>query len=212
MKYIDMETWKRKKHFDFFNQFDYPHFNVCANVDITETYNYIKEKQYPFFVSIVYVTSLAANAIKEFKYRIREGQIVEHDLVNPSFTVMAEDEVFSFCTSKFSNDYEAFKTIAANAIERTKNNVSLEDEPAQDDLLFITSLPWISFTSVTHPIHMNPTDSVPRIAWGRFFEENGRIKLPLSIQVHHALMDGVHVGQYFNYLQQILDNPGKYLR
>ncbi len=75
----------------------------------------------------------------------------------------------------------------------------------------MTSIPWISFTGTTHPIQMNPVDSIPRIAWGKYFEENGKIKLPLSIQVHHALVDDLHVGQYFNAIQEILDNPLKYL-
>ncbi|WP_428866904.1 CatA-like O-acetyltransferase [Clostridium sediminicola] len=52
---------------------------------------------------------------------------------------------------------------------------------------------WVSFTSITHPIQMNPVHSVPRIAWGKYFEENGKIKLPLSVQVHHSLVDGIHV-------------------
>ena len=58
---------------------------------------------------------------------------------------------------------------------------------------------------------MNPADSIPRIAWGKYFEENGKIKLPLSVQAHHSLVDGVHVGQYFNKVQEILDNPVRYL-
>lgn len=58
---------------------------------------------------------------------------------------------------------------------------------------------------------MNPADSIPRISWGKYFEENGKIKLPMSVQAHHALMDGMHVGQYFSMFQEILDNPVKYL-
>jgi chloramphenicol O-acetyltransferase type A len=212
MKYIDLETWKRKNHFNYFKQLDYPHFNVCANVDITKFNNFIKDKQYPFFVSILFAATKAANAIKELRYRIREDRVVEHEVVNPSFTIMAEDDVFSFCTTKYVERFEAFKVNASLAIERTKNNVSIEDEPGQDDLLYITSLPWISFTGITHPIHMSPPDSVPRIAWGKYFEESGKIKLPFSIQVHHALVDGVHIGQYFKYLQEILDSPDEYFR
>ena len=58
---------------------------------------------------------------------------------------------------------------------------------------------------------MNPVDSIPRISWGKYFEESGKIKLPLSVQAHHALVDGIHVGQYFNTIQEILDDPVKYL-
>ncbi len=211
MKFIDIESWKRKDHYNFFKGFDYPHFNICGNVDITKFYSYIKENEIPFFISFLYVTTKAANDIKEFRYRIREDKVVEHEIVNPAFTVMGEGELFSFCKSKFVNEFNDFKTSASNEIEKIKNNIIIEDEPGCDDLLYMTSIPWVSFTGATHPIQMNPVDSIPRIAWGKYFEESGKIKLPLSVQVHHALVDGLHVGQYFNAIQEILDNPSKYL-
>ena len=58
-----------------------------------------------------------------------------------------------------------------------------------------------------HPIHWSPVDSVPRFAWGKFFEEGQSIKMPLSVQGNHALMDGLHAGKYYAELQDYLDNP-----
>lgn len=211
MKFIDMENWKRKDHFNYFKQLDYPHFNICGNLDITNFYRYIKENKFPFFISILYASTKTANDIKEFRYRIREDKVVEHETVSPSFTVMTEGEVFSFCTVKFIDGFGDFKTNTLKKIEKVKNNVSIEDEPGRDDLLFITSIPWISFTGITHPIQMNPVDSIPRISWGKYFEEGGKIKLPMSVQAHHALVDGIHVGQFFSRIQEILDNPAEYL-
>ena len=211
MKYIDMENWNRKDHYNFFKQFDYPHFNICGNLDMTNFYMYIKENGLPFFISILYVSTKAANTIEEFRLRIREDKVVEHETVSPSFTVMAENETFSYCTVKYTEIYNEFKADATKEIEKRKNNVIIENQPGQDDLLYITSIPWFSFTSVTHPIQMNPVDSIPRISWGKYFEENGEIKLPISVQVHHALVDGMHVGKYFNTLQEMLDEPEKYL-
>lgn len=211
MKYIDIENWKRKDHYNYFKQLDYPHFNICGNVDITNFYKYVKENNIPFFISVLYTSTKTANSIKEFKYRIRGNNVIEHETVNPSFTVMTEGEVFSFCTSNFVNDFTMFKNNTLNQIEKVKNNISIEDEPGRDDLLYITSIPWISFTNITHPIQMEPVDSIPRISWGKYFEEGGKIKLPLSVQAHHALVDGIHVGQFFNNFQEILDNPTKYL-
>ncbi len=211
MKFIDIENWNRKNHYNYFKQLDYPHFSICGNIDITIFYNYIKENDLPFFVSILYASTKAANDVKEFRYRIREDQVIEHKTVSPSFTVMTEGEVFSFCTSNFIEDFHQFKSNTIAEIENTKNNVRIEDEPGRDDLLYITCIPWISFTNLTHPISMNPVDSVPRIAWGKYFEDNGKIQLPLSVQAHHALVDGLHVGQYFQHFQEILDNPSKYL-
>lgn len=211
MKYIDMENWNRKDHYYYFKQLYYPHFNICGNVDITKFHKYIKENGIPFFISILYAATNTANSIKEFRFRIREDKVLEHEAVSPSFTVMTEGEVFSFCTVKFIDKFNDFKSIALAEIEKVKNNVSIEDEPGRDDLLYITSIPWISFTGVTHPIQMNPVDSIPRISWGKYFEENAKIKLPLSVQVHHGLVDGIHVGQYFNAIQEIFDNPEKHL-
>lgn len=211
MKFIDIENWKRKNHYNYFKQLNYPHFNICGNLDITMFNRYIKEKDIPFFISMLYVSAKTANIIKEFRYRIREDKVVEHETVNPSFTVMTENEVFSFCTVKFIDEFNDFKTNTSKEIQKSKNNVIIEDEPGRDDLLYITSIPWISFTNVTHPIQMNPVDSIPRISWGKYFEENGKIKLPLSVQSHHALVDGINVGQYFSTIQEILDNPAKYL-
>lgn len=212
VKFVDVDNWNRKEHYNYFKRIDYPHFNICGNVDITNFYKYIKENNLPFFISVLYAVAKTANSIKEFRFRIREDKLIEHEVVNPSFTVMTEGEVFSFCSVNFVDRYSDFKTNSLEEIEKTKNKVTIDDEPGRDDLLYITSIPWISFTSITHPIQMNPVDSIPRISWGRYFEEGDKIiKLPLSVQVHHALVDGIHVGEFFNNVQEILDNPIKYL-
>ncbi|MDD7793505.1 chloramphenicol acetyltransferase [Clostridium sp. 'White wine YQ'] len=211
MKFIDMDNWKRKDHYKFFKEFEYPHFNIGGNVDITKFYKYIKENKLPFFVSTLYAVSKAANNIKEFRFRIREDRVIEHEVVHPSFTVLADEELFGFCTSNFIDDFKDFKSNTLKDINDVKNNVIIKNEPGRDDLLYTTCIPWISFTNIIHPLHMNPVDSIPRIAWGKYFEEGGKIKMPISVQLHHALADGIHIGKYFNILQEILDNPSKYL-
>ncbi len=207
MKYIDMENWPRKKHFTYFNQMDYPHFNLCANVDISRLYIFCKENNLSFFKTIVYIAMKTANDIKEFRYRIRNEKVIEHEITHPAFTVLGADEVFSFCTVNYIDNFQAFYQEAQKRMDEVQKNPSIEDEPGRDNLIFITSIPWVSFTSLIHPIHTHPVDSVPRIAWGKYFEENGILKMPLSVQVHHGLMDGLHVGKYFNKFQEILDRP-----
>ena len=92
------------------------------------------------------------------------------------------------------------------AIASARANPSLKDEPGRDDYLFISSLPWVRFTSVSHPIQMNPVDSIPRITWGRFAEEHKRVIVPLSVQVHHGLADGYHVGLFFQLFQHWVES------
>lgn len=207
MRYLDIENWNRKAHFNFFKEFYYPHYNVCGNVDITEFIRFVRDRGDSFFLALLYASVKAANSIEEFRYRIRQDKVVVHDIVSPSFTIMTSKEVFGFCTAGYVDDYNEFYMGASHEMEKSKNNVNMQDEPERDDLLYITSIPWVSFTSITHPIQMQPADSIPRISWGKYFEERGRLKLPLSVQAHHALVDGAHIGQYFIRIQELLDNP-----
>jgi len=207
MKYIDMESWPRRKHFEVFNGFDYPHFNVCADVEVTELQEAFKGVSASFTLGLTYALARAANSIPEFRYRIREGRVIEYDVVHPSITILLEDETFSFCTLKYVDDFPEFIQDSEKIVSRVKENPVLADEPGQDDLLYMTSIPWISFTGFMHPIHMHPVDSVPRIAWGKIFQKDSSLYMPLSVQGHHGLMDGLHAGRYFARVQELLDRP-----
>ena len=87
-----------------------------------------------------------------------------------------------------------------------KEHPSVENLAA-DDWLYTTSIPWVSFTSIMHPLDMYPVDSVPRFAWGKFFKEGDLLRMPLSVQAHHALLDGVHMGQFYQQVQDLLHHP-----
>ncbi len=148
---------------------DYPHFNICANLDITEMYNYVKMNNIPFFKAMVYIATKTANEIKEFRYRIRGNDVIEHKTVHPSFTIMSQPEVFSFCSVDYNEAFSQFsKSVDEKRLE-LEGKVYVDDEPEMDNRLYITSLPWVTFTSVSHPIHIKSVDSVPRIAWGEVF-------------------------------------------
>jgi len=207
MRYIDMQTWPRREHFEIYSAFDHPHFGMCANVDLTIFFPVVKQRAVSFTLAIVYVLSRAANAIPEFRYRIRAGKVVEHGLVHPSITILTDGDLFSFCTMEYIEDFSEFAARAAAKIAYVKEHPTLKDEPGQDDLLFMTAIPWVSFTSFMHPMHLQRADSVPRFAWGKFFEEGKFLKMPLDVQGHHALMDGIHMGKFYAEVQDYLYHP-----
>lgn len=207
MRIVNINTWPRRQHFELYKSFDYPHFSLCAPVDITETLQRVKEQKISLTVALVYTLARAANDIVNFRYRIRTEGVVEHDLVHPSTTILNEGELFSFCTIPYQIDFELFSAVAAYQIEQVRQNLVLSDEPGQDDLLFMSSIPWVSFTGMSHPIHMHPVDSIPRITWGKFYDQEARRFMPLSVQAHHALMDAYHVGLYFESVQEYLLHP-----
>ena len=212
MKEIEFEHPHRKKHFDFFRQMDQPHFNITANVDITAFLNHQKAKKLPFTASVVYTIARTGNSIPEFRQRIRGDKVVEHERVHPSFTILNEvSDVFSFCGVNYDPVYPDFVAAALKRMEEMRSQPSLEDEEGRDDYLFLSSFPWVSFTSFVHAMHYSPTDSVPRISWGKYFQEGDRIKMPLSVQAHHAVVDGAHTGRFFVKIQEILDQPEQFM-
>jgi chloramphenicol O-acetyltransferase type A len=180
---------------------------MCANVDLTTFYRAVKQRGYSITTAIVYVLSRAANAIPEFRHRIRGGGVVEHDVVHPSITVLTDDELFTFCTLDYVEDFAEFAARAAEAIAYVQEHPTLEDEPGRDDMLFMTAIPWVSFTSFMHPLHLHPPDSIPRFAWGKFVEDDDSLEMPLGVQGHHALMDGIHVGKFYAEVQEYLAHP-----
>jgi chloramphenicol O-acetyltransferase type A len=212
MRPINLENWARREHFKFYSTFDYPYFSLCANVDLTDFFPLIKGNDLSFTVALVYLITRAANAIPEFRYRIRAGTVIEHEVVHPSITIMAKDDIFSFCALEYVADFSGFAAGATEKIGLVQQRPRLlEEDQSRDDWLFMTAIPWVSFTSFMHPLRLQPADSVPRFAWGKYFEEGDRLKMPLSVQGHHAVMDGLHVGRFYAEVQGYLQQPAALL-
>jgi chloramphenicol O-acetyltransferase type A len=207
MRRIKLETWPRWAHFKLYSSFEHPRFEISAQLDISAFYEFVKQGGISFTIATVYLISRAANAIPEFRQRIRGNSVVEHTAAHPSFTILVSEAVFSFCTVDYIEDFSVFETSALAEIERVKAELNLEDEPGRDDYLFMTAIPWIAFTSLRHPMPTHPGDSIPRFAWGKFYKDGDRLKMPLSVDAHHALVDGVHVGKFYNEVENILASP-----
>ena len=52
----------------------------------------------------------------------------------------------------------------------------------------------------------DPDDAIPRIAWGKYREENGRLVLGMSLEVNHRLVDGLHIGLFARELDRVMDS------
>ncbi len=207
MEIINMDTWSRATHYNFFRRMDYPQYLICQNIDITKFLFKLKERGTPFYYAMIYAATYALNQVKEFKYRIQDENVVLHETIHPSFTDMAENsELFKMVTVDMENDIESFVTMAKERSARQKDYFVKEDVEGRNDLAYITCIPWVSFTSLTHTISFNKDDSVPRLAWGKYFNENEKVLLPFSVQAHHSFVDGIHMGKYFDALQKYLDS------
>lgn len=211
MKFIDIQTWKRRDHFLHFHSLDFPYLNITANVDLTYLLPVIKQRNLSLFTTLAYITTRSANEIPELRQRIRGKQVIEHDLVRPSYTVLTKDDTFGFATIDYTQVFSTFSQRVQTGIEETQVDPSILDEPGRDDMIFLSTITWISFTQISLPLPLNPPDSFPRITWGKHFSQADKVLMPLSLCANHALVDGLHIGRFFEGVQALLDQPQEFL-
>jgi chloramphenicol O-acetyltransferase type A len=203
---IDIGSWNRKAAFEFFKDYKDPFFNIAANLDVTRLYDFCKQQSFPFSIACLYFSIAAANEIREFRLRMIGESVVEFDLVEATQTILNDDNTFSFCYFPVRANLAEFVDEGLRAREKYGELRSFEVEAGRLDLIYYSVIPWVSFTSFKHASSGDHRQTVPRMVFGKMFEDGERRKMPFSVEVHHALMDGYHVGRYFNLFQEKLDS------
>jgi chloramphenicol O-acetyltransferase type A len=196
---IDIETWTRRDHYRFFRAFERPHFSVAAEVDVTRAWESSRTAgKGAFNTAVLWSLLRAVNATEAFRLRLRtDGSIWLHDRVGLGPTVLRDDGTFGFARLPYAEDRLAFEDHAAAELARARVEIGLRpDDPAQDDVVFQSTLPWIRFTSFTNAIP-HRDDSIPRVVFGKFAREGESVIMPVAVEVHHALVDGRDVGEFF---------------
>lgn len=206
---LDLDQWPRREHFRFFRDYDNPFFSLCADVDVTRIADQAREPGGPsFFLATLFLSLRAANDVEEFRYRIRGEDVVVHDVIHGGSTILREDETFAFGYFTYRPEYSRFASEAAPVLARARaSSGALEPRPDRDDLIHYSVLPWVSFTSFSHARRCwGGEESVPRIVFGRHRQADGGRRMPVAVEVHHALMDGLHVGRFFERFQHHLND------
>ncbi|MBF0409084.1 MAG: chloramphenicol acetyltransferase [Candidatus Riflebacteria bacterium] len=200
---IDIESWNRKEHFEFFLQYDEPFFGITMNLDCTKVYNLSKSEKSSFFLRYLHKILTTANMIEEFRYRIENGKVFCYDKVHVSSTIGRKDGTFAFSFIEFRKDFKEFADSAQEEINRVKDSCGLQinHRGIREDTIHFTSIPWIQFTGLSHSRNFKFRDSCPKMAVGKIFKENEKVMMPFSINAHHAVVDGFHVGKFIELLQ-----------
>lgn len=195
---IDIENWKRKEHFDFFRSFEQPFWGITAEVDCTDSYEYCKEYKIPFSTFYLYKSLLVANRIPEFRQRIENGAVFEYEKISGSVTVLRENETFGFANFGYHEHFYLFRNELESQVSEEKSRYGLKPDFTLNSLIHYSVIPLVRFSSFQHAQKMDTEHSVPKIVFGKFHKIEKRLFLPISIHVHHALCDGVHVGKFVN--------------
>ncbi|MEG1548727.1 MAG: CatA-like O-acetyltransferase [Clostridia bacterium] len=205
MRIIDQGLWPRRQLYDFFKPYTQPFYSVTFRIDATNFYRYVKRNDISFYYGMVYASTEVLNSIEAFRYKIRGENIVLHDALEPSFTDLTPgSECFHITTLHQHGSMKEFSD-EAFALSRSQSAFINDNDIPLDAQIYYTCTPWFSFTALTNERNADPDDSVPRIAWGKYEQQDGRLMLPYSLELNHKLVDGYHIGQFYERLQHYLD-------
>ena len=123
MRFLDLDAWPRKQHFELFRRYEQPFFNVTAPVDVTELWHWcLGDGERSFALAYHWVTLQVVNQIECFRYRIRGDRVLVHEVIDLGMTVLRDDETFAFCYVDFNSDFTAFQNEARLVIRNAKAN------------------------------------------------------------------------------------------
>lgn len=200
---ININEWKREEQYLFFKDFQNPYLSITSTIEISNIIKYSKENNISFYGLLMYFCLKTINEIDEFRYVIEENNVYKYDKINASFSVIDAENNLNFTKTveynefnKFMQDFYEAKYEAENHIKNVKDR--------NNNKCYFTCMPWIRITSFANPVFN--IDSITRICWGKYFSENNKYSIDLSIQVNHAMLDGYHVGLFYNKLQENINN------
>jgi len=201
---IDKKNWKRSIHCEVFRNSALPQYCVTVELDVSNFCRKVKEKSWSFSFAFIYAVTKCANEIEEFRYRFIEGNVVLYKRINTAFTYMDEEaELFKVVNVEMQDYIDDYIKIA---LETAKNQSEYFTGPLGNDVYQFSAMPWVTYTHISHTFNGNKENATPLFDWGKYYNKDGKIVMPFSIQVHHSFVDGVHIGKLVEKLQRYLND------
>ena len=209
---IDKETYYRKGVFRHFTEDCKCSTSMTARVDVTKLVNLSKESGRKFYINFLYILSKVLNSRDDYKmgYLWQTNELICYDVIHPTQYIFHEDtETCSPVYTSYDPDYEVFYRNAVSDIEKAKQTreygLDMESHPNWFDASYIS---WISYDSLNIELPDGFPYFLPIINWGKYREENGKLLMPVSVRMNHAVADGYLVANVFRLLEKEMGATG----
>lgn len=201
---IDQKIWPRAAQFRLFRSYQQPHYATTTRLDVTHLIARKADGVSPYRACL-YAIGAGIHAVPELCMRFRGDTVVAHDIITLSMTVPTEAGSFGYGYVPYVADFAAFDTQAQALIAQVAAGGVLDaNSGARDDLAYLSCMPWLDYTSINNALP-GPDDCIPRATWGKIVDHGGRWDMAMTLEVHHALVDGAQVGAYFEAVQSALN-------
>lgn len=200
---INENEWERAIHCMVFRDSVEPAFCVTFDIDITNFLAQVRRQNVSFTIAFVYAVCKCANGIEAFRYRFLDGKIVLFDQIDTAFTYLnKETELFKVINVPMRDTLKEYVELATRTAEEQKEYFT---GPLGNDVFQCSPMPWVTYTHISHTNSGKKDNATPLFDWGRYYERDGRIIMPVSVQAHHSFVDGIHIGRFAEQLQNYLD-------
>lgn len=203
---IDKENYYRKGVYRHFTEDCKCSVSMTARVDVTDLVKHSKETGTKFYINFLYLLSKTLNSRDDYRmqYLWQSDELICYDVINPTQYVFHEDT--ETCTPVYSNyspDYTEFYKNAIADVEAAKNTreyrLDAENHPNWFDASYIS---WLSYDSLNVELPDGYLYFLPIVNWGKYREENGRLMMPLTVRLNHAVADGYLVANVYRLLEK----------
>ena len=216
MKKIDVASWDRKSHYEWFSAFADPSVAFDVKMDITELLAWCKSRGVSSFAALMYIVTESINGEEAFRLRVLGEDVVLVDYANVAYTIMVNEDTFVNCRARLNRGFRAYcEDVEANRVKFSDSNYvqdEYNDVSVVNDI-YCSCVPWLNFTSVRQPVpdHIPESRSIPRACWGKYVKEGDRTYVTLNITASHALVDGLNMSRVFSAIQAGFDDPQKFV-
>lgn len=207
-KIIDIENWNRKEHFEWFKNFDEPFFGIVSEIDCSIAYLKSKKENIPFYHNYLHKSLKAVNLLENFRLRIEDNKVVCYDKINASATLNNADNLYAMSFIEYSDnllDFSKRMKLEEEHVKKIKG-LGVSENTMRKDVIHYSSVPWFKITGLSHARNYKFEDSVPKITFGKFEIIDNKKIMNISINGHHGLLDGYHVGIYLKTFQDLLNS------
>ncbi len=204
-KEIDISSWERREHFEFYSKIATPHYCVAFNLDITNLLAFTRRNNISFYYSLIYLCTQSINEIDEFLLEAEDNKVFRIDRRVPCFTDLKKGSTsFHMVSLECDGDIIEFAKKARETSIHNPLSVSALGGIRESQIVF-SCIPWANLTMCSNERDFtNPKlkdDTAPILIWGKYTENNGKYMINITLDVNHRFIDGYFVGQFVQKLE-----------
>ncbi len=202
---VDLETWPRAAQFQWFRSYDRPHYATTSRLDVTHLLARRDAAEINVYRASLFAISKGLHAVPELLMRFRGDTVVHHAQVDLSMPVPTARGSYNYAYVPYTPDFADFDAATKAILTKTADTDDLNAVgEGKDNVAFLSCMPWLDYTSINNAMPYKD-DCIPRVNWGKYVPESDAWKMAMTLEVHHALVDGQHVGAFFQAVQDALD-------